>query len=134
MHLCLIAALAVMASAFELPRGADARVRSRPSADAARRAAAVGPSPPTSRGRSPRLSETVLATAAGGGAAAAEVPAATRAGSLVAGAYSGLMQFTFAAACASIIFGPVGLPLTIGIQHCLLAFGERERVRNIVCG
>ena len=70
MHLCLIAALAVMASAFELPRGADARVRSRPSADAARRAAAVGPSPPTSRGRSPRLSETVLATAAGGGAAA----------------------------------------------------------------
>lgn len=49
-------------------------------------------------------------------------PKATPTGSIVAGTYSGLMQFTFAAACASIIFGPVGLPLTIGIQHALLAF------------
>jgi SulP family sulfate permease len=32
------------------------------------------------------------------------------------------MQITFAAACASIIFGPVGLPLTIGIQHALFGF------------
>ena len=32
------------------------------------------------------------------------------------------MQFTFAAACASIIFGPVDLPLAIGIQHCLVGF------------
>ena len=48
--------------------------------------------------------------------------APTRAGSIAAGAYTGVMQFTFAAACASIIFAPVGLPLAIGIQHCLLGF------------
>lgn len=49
-------------------------------------------------------------------------PAPTLTGSLVAGTYTGVMQFTFAAACASIIFAPVGLPLSIGIQHCLFGF------------
>ena len=49
-------------------------------------------------------------------------PAPTRTGAFVAGTYTGVMQFTFAAACASIIFAPVGLPLTIGIQHVLVGF------------
>ena len=47
---------------------------------------------------------------------------ATLTGSIVAGTYTGVMQFTFAAACASVIFAPVGLPLTIGIQHALIGF------------
>jgi len=55
-------------------------------------------------------------------------PSPTRTGSIVAGTYSGLMQFTFAAACASIIFGPVGLPLVTGIQHALLAFVVMQTV------
>lgn len=49
-------------------------------------------------------------------------PAPSRTGSLAAGTYTGVMQFTFAAACASIIFAPAGLPLSIGIQHCLVGF------------
>ena len=48
--------------------------------------------------------------------------APTMTGSIVAGTFTGIMQFTFAAACASIIFVPVGLPLTIGIQHALVGF------------
>ena len=55
-------------------------------------------------------------------AAQAAEPAPTRTGSIVAGTYTGLMQFTFAAACASIIFAPVGASLSIGIQHALLGF------------
>jgi len=38
------------------------------------------------------------------------------------------LQFTFAAACASIIFAPVGLPLAIGIQHCLVGFVVSQAV------
>lgn len=51
-----------------------------------------------------------------------EEPAPSLAGSLVAGGYTGLMQFTFSAACAAVIFGPVDLPLAIGVQHCLIGF------------
>ena len=54
--------------------------------------------------------------------AQAPEPAPTRTGSIVAGTYTGIMQITFAAACASIIFGPVGLPISIGIQHALVGF------------
>jgi len=49
-------------------------------------------------------------------------------GSVVAGTYTGVMQFTFAAACASIIFAPVGLPLAIGIQHGLVGFVVTQAV------
>ena len=49
-------------------------------------------------------------------------PAPTTAGSIVAGTYTGVMQFTFAATCATIIFAPVGLPLAIGISHALVGF------------
>ena len=55
-------------------------------------------------------------------ASAAAEPAPTRTGSIVAGTYTGVIQFTFAAACASIIFAPVNLPLAIGIQHGLVGF------------
>jgi len=55
-------------------------------------------------------------------------PAPTRMGSVVAGTYTGVMQFTFAAACASIIFAPVGLPLAIGIQHGLVGFVVTQAV------
>ena len=48
--------------------------------------------------------------------------APTTTGSIVAGTYTGVMQFTFAATCASIIFVPAGLPLSIGIQHVLVGF------------
>ena len=44
------------------------------------------------------------------------------------GTYTGVMQFTFAAACASIIFAPVGLPLAIGIQHGLVGFVVTQAV------
>jgi SulP family sulfate permease len=63
----------------------------------------------------------LIAQASAAEASAAE-PVPTRTGSIVAGTYSGVMQFTFAAACASIIFAPVGLPLSIGIQHALIGF------------
>ena len=74
----------------------------------------VKPKRPSHALRSARFPATLLATP--------KEPAPTLAGSLVAGTYTGLMQFTFAAACASVIFAPVGLPLTIGIQHVLLGF------------
>ena len=45
--------------------------------------------------------------------AAAPAPVATLANSIVAGGYTGVIQFTFAAACAAVVFGPVGLPLAI---------------------
>ena len=61
-------------------------------------------------------------------AAQAAEPAPTKMGSVVAGTYTGVMQFTFAAACASIILAPVGLPLTIGIQHCLVGFVVTQTV------
>ena len=61
-------------------------------------------------------------------------PAPTLAGSLVAGGYTGLMQFTFSAACAAVIFGPVGLPITIGVQHCLIGFMLMQTVVSWTTG
>ena len=69
------------------------------------------------RGRTPPLTRIY-----GGEIVEGPPDVTTRAGSLIAGTYSGVMQFTFAAACASIVFGPVGLPIAIGIQHALVGF------------
>jgi hypothetical protein len=55
-------------------------------------------------------------------AQAAVEPVPTGTGSIVAGSYSGIMCFTFAATCASVIFAPIGLPISIGIQHVLVGF------------
>ena len=43
-------------------------------------------------------------------------------GNVAAGVYSGLATVIDAAAFTSIVFGPVGLPLTIGLQHALAGF------------
>jgi hypothetical protein len=45
-----------------------------------------------------------------------------------------MMQFTFSAACAAVIFGPIGLPLTIGVQHCLVGFVLMQCVVTLTTG
>ena len=49
-------------------------------------------------------------------------------GNIAAGVYSGLATVIDAAAFTSIVFGPVGLPLTIGLQHALLGFVAMQTV------
>ena len=59
--------------------------------------------------------------------AAEEKPPST-AGNVAAGMYSGLATVIDAAAFTSIVFGPVGLPLTIGLQHALAGFVAMQAV------
>ena len=57
----------------------------------------------------------------------ADKPPST-AGNVAAGMYSGLATVLDAAAFTSIVFGPVGLPLTIGLQHALVGFVVMQTV------
>lgn len=66
--------------------------------------------------------------------ASSEQPATPLAGRLLASGYTGLMEFTFAAACAAVIFGPVGLPLSIGIIHVLFGFVIMQTVVSRTTG
>ena len=109
----LLPLLPCLASAYALhlpvirPRVAEAKVDRRPHLIAQ---ASELPAPTTA--------DSIIAGTSSG----AVQLASTTTGSVVAGIYSGVMQFTFATACASIIFVPVGLPISIGIQHCLIGF------------
>ena len=103
---CLVSAYALHLPAVR-PRVAEAKVDRRPNLIAQ---ASELPAPTTT--------EPIISGTSSG---AVQV-AATTTGSVVAGIYSGIMQFTFATACASIVFVPVGLPVSIGIQHCLIGY------------
>ena len=71
-----------------------------------------------SRGVLPRTRPLLAAATADG----EEVPPTSRVVSVAAGAYSGLAVVLDCAAAASIIFAPVGLPVSVGLQHALIGF------------
>ena len=66
--------------------------------------------------------------------AAEPVSADSTAGNIAAGAYSGVATVIDAAAFTSIVFGPVGLPLTIGLQHALVGFVVMQTVVTRLTG
>ena len=66
--------------------------------------------------------------------AAEPVSADSTAGNIAAGAYIGVATVIDAAAFTSIVFGPVGLPLTIGLQHALVGFVVMQTVVTRLTG
>ena len=72
-----------------------------------------------SRGVLPRTRPLLAAASAADGE---EVPPTSRVVSVAAGTYSGLAVVLDCAAAASIIFAPVGLPVSVGLQHALIGF------------
>lgn len=55
-------------------------------------------------------------------------------GNLAAGIYSGLATVIDCAAFTSIVFAPVGLPLTVGLQHALMGFAAMQIVATRFSG
>lgn len=53
---------------------------------------------------------------------------------LAAGVFSGLVTVIDCAAFTSIVFGPVGLPLTVGLQHGLIGFALMQTVVTRLAG
>lgn len=110
-HLLLLVLSLTSAAAFTLPRPSVQATRA-PDLHQSRRA-----------GVSPLLAD-----------ASAKSEEGTTGGNIAAGVYSGLATVIDCAAFTSIVFGPVGLPLTVGLQHGLIGFVLTQAVLTRFAG